>query len=289
MTVRIIGRLDIKGGNLVKGVNLEGLRVLGKPWEFSKYYSDKGVDELIYMDSVASLYGRNSLLDIIERTASDIFVPITVGGGIKSIDDVDRAMRAGADKVAINTAAMRQPSLIDILAGRYGSSTIVGSIQAQLTGVGAYECYIDNGRQSTGREVVSWARELVCRGVGEILLTAVHADGTGSGFDIDLIKMVNEAVDVPVIACGGAGSAEHVLQVIRDAGVEAVALASMLHYQALAEFAFASEGYNEGNTSFLSSGNSNYLSNTICITQLKDELMAEGIFCRQPFPAPSPL
>lgn len=231
--LRIVPRLDIKGKNLIKGVRLEGLRVMGDPQEFAlRYYSD-GADELIYMDIVASLYGRNNLSDIISRAAENIFIPITVGGGIRSVDDAHHILRSGADKVAINTAAVRRPELITEVARRFGSQAVVLSIEAKQVGPGKWEAYADNGRERTGLDVVEWARMGVSLGAGELLLTAVDREGTRSGFDIDLIRQVRDAVPIPVIASGGMGTIGHFLEAAQKGGADAVAMADVLHYKRL--------------------------------------------------------
>jgi len=191
MSIRIIPRLDIKGPNLVKGIHLEGLRVLGRPEEFAKYYYEQGADELMYQDVVASLYGRNSLQEIINRTAKAIFIPLTVGGGIRTIEDIRNVLRAGADKVAINTAAIKNPEFIKQAAINYGSSTIVIAIEAIKHKNGDYFAYTDNGREYTGKEVVEWAKRVEELGAGEIVLTSVDREGTGEGFDLDLLKKHN--------------------------------------------------------------------------------------------------
>lgn len=229
MVTRILPRLDIKGSNLVKGINLEGLRVLGKPAAFARTYYEQGADELILMDVVASLYGRNSLLDIIERTANEIFIPLVVGGGLRTTNDIRDALRAGADKVTINTAAIRRPEFIRQAAQQFGSSTIVVSIEAMRGAAGMYEAYTDNGREKTGLDVVRWAEEAAQLGAGEILVTSIEREGSGRGYDLELTRQVARAVDVPVIACGGAGSPRDVLDAV-GAGASAVALAAMLHY-----------------------------------------------------------
>lgn len=233
MNHRIIPRLDIKGPNLVKGIHLEGLRVLGRPEEFARAYFEAGADELMYMDIVASLYNRNSLHDIIERTAKEIFIPLTVGGGLRSVEDIRAVLRAGADKVALNTAAIKNPGIIKEASKIFGSSTIVISIEAKKVDNGSYEAYIDNGRERTGRDVFAWAQEVVERGAGEIVLTSVDQEGTGLGFDLELVSRVAEAVPVPVIASGGAGSLEHIRAVLADGHADAVAIGSMLHYHLL--------------------------------------------------------
>lgn len=229
--LRIIPRLDIKGPNLIKGIRLEGLRVIGDPQEHAIRYYEAGADELIYMDIVASLYGRNNLSDIISRAAKNVFIPITVGGGIRSVDDARHILRSGADKVAINTAAIARPELISDVARRFGSQAMVLSIEAKQVADGKWEAYADNGRERTGLDVLEWVRRGVELGAGEILLTAVDREGTRSGFDIDLLRAVTAAVTVPVIASGGMGSLDHFQVAALDGGVDAIAMADVLHYK----------------------------------------------------------
>jgi len=231
--VRIIPRLDIKGANLVKGIHLEGLRVLGAPQEFARHYYESGADELLFLDIVASLYQRNNLASVVTRIAREIFIPLTVGGGLRSIDDIRAMLCAGADKVAFNTAAIKNPRLVQEAARRFGSSTVVVSIEAQRRPDGSYEAYVDNGRERTGMEVLSWARRAVELGAGELLVTSIDREGTGTGFDLELTKAVAGAVPVPVIACGGAGCAAHVAEAITDGYADAVSVASLLHYEFL--------------------------------------------------------
>lgn len=231
MNVRLIPRLDIKGPNLIKGVHLEGLRVIGDPGTFAREYYEAGADEIIYMDVVASLYGRNSLADLVRKTARDVFVPMTVGGGIRSTDDARDLLRAGADKVALNTAAVARPELITELSRRFGSQCVVLSIEAKHRGEGSWEAYTDNGRECTGKDVMQWAKEAVERGAGEILLTSVDREGTRKGFDLELIRRVSQAVPIPVIASGGMGHPAHLLAVVREAHADAVAMADVLHYK----------------------------------------------------------
>ena len=228
--VRLVARLDVKAPNLVKGVQLEGLRKLGSPNDFAIQYYDQGIDEIYYEDIVASLYERNSLVDIIETTSRDIFVPITVGGGLRSIDDVSTVLRAGADKVAINTAAIKDPSIISSVARRFGNQCMVLSIQAKRQGQN-WEAYFDNGREHSGLDVIEWAKTGENMGAGEILLTSVDQEGTAHGFDISLVKSIVEIVDIPVIASGGMGKLEDLDAVILDAGADAVAMAHVLHYK----------------------------------------------------------
>lgn len=226
--LRLIPRLDIKGPNLIKGVRLEGLRVMGDPHEFALRYYEQGADELVYMDIVASLYGRNNLSDIIRRAADQIFIPITVGGGIRSIEDAKQILRSGADKVAINTAAMAKPELISELAQRFGSQATVLSVEAKRMGPGKWEAYTDNGRERTGRSVEAWVKQAVELGAGEILLTSVDQEGTGKGFDFDLIDTVSRNVPIPVIVSGGMGTTQHMISAAA-AGADAVAMADVLH------------------------------------------------------------
>lgn len=228
--VRLIARLDIKGSNLIKGIHLEGLRVIGSPQEHALKYYLQGADELIYMDCVASLYGRNHLGSIISQAAQDIFVPMTVGGGVRSVEDATHILRAGADKVAVNTAAIADPRLITNIAKRFGSQCMVLSVEAREVGPERWEAYTDNGRQRTGRDVVEWVKEGVSLGAGEVLLTSVDREGTRKGFDISLVKTVSSAVSVPVIASGGMGRAEDVTDVVLNGGADAVAMADILHY-----------------------------------------------------------
>jgi imidazole glycerol-phosphate synthase subunit HisF len=229
--LRLIARLDIKGPNLIKGIHLEGLRVIGSPGEHALRYYQQGIDELLYMDCVASLYGRNHLADIVSQAAQDIFVPMTVGGGIRSVDDATSILRAGADKVAINTAAVADPPLITAIARRFGSQCMVLSIEAKQIGPERWEVYTDNGREKTGIDVIEWVRRGVSLGAGEILLTSVDREGTRKGFDIPLVRAVTTEIAVPVIASGGMGSPVDMVAVARDGTADAVAMADILHYR----------------------------------------------------------
>jgi imidazole glycerol-phosphate synthase subunit HisF len=229
--IRLIARLDIKGPNLIKGIHLEGLRVIGDPQEHAIRYYEQGADELIYMDIVASLYQRNNLTDIVQYTAQNVFIPLTVGGGIRSINDIDDLLRAGADKVAINTAAIKRPELITEAARRFGSQCIVLSIEAKRIADGHWEAYTDNGREHTGKDVVAWAREGERLGAGEILLTSVDQEGTRKGFDIQLVQAVSDVTSIPVIASGGMGNMNDLLNVVDKGHADAVAMADIIHYQ----------------------------------------------------------
>lgn len=228
--IRLIARLDIKGSNLIKGVQLEGLRVMGDPEEFATRYYQQGADEIIYMDVVASLYGRNNLTEIVRHSAQNIFVPLTVGGGVRSQDDVNTLLRAGADKVAINTAAIKRPDLIREVSRRFGSQCMVLSIEAKSIGEGKWEAYTDNGREPTGLDVVQWAVKGAELGAGEIMLTSIDKEGTRKGFDCELVKAVSTAVSIPVIASGGMGSTDHLIDVVNFGHADAVAMADILHY-----------------------------------------------------------
>jgi cyclase len=232
--VRLIPRLDVKPPNVIKGVHLEGLRKLGEPNAFARRYYEDGADEILYMDVVASLYGRNSLLDIVERTARDVFIPIAVGGGIRSVDDVRDVLKAGGDKVAINTAAVHRPELISEVARTIGAQSMILSIEAKRVGSNQWEAYTDNGRERTGLDVVEWAKRSVELGAGEILLTSVDREGTRSGFDVQLVRAVADVVSVPVIASGGMGGPDHLVEVARDGHADAVAMADILHYGRMA-------------------------------------------------------
>jgi cyclase len=229
--VRLIARLDIKGPNLIKGVHLEGLRVVGDPQVFARRYYEQGADELLYIDIVASLYGRSKLTEIVRRAAQDVFVPMTVGGGVRSVDDVRDLLRAGADKVAINTAAIRRPALVTEVAQRFGSQCMVLSIEAKRRSDGGWEPYTDCGREHSGLDAIEWAKRGVELGAGEILVTSIDREGTKKGFDTELIQAISRAVSVPVIASGGYGEPAHLVDAVRIGGANAVAIADALHYQ----------------------------------------------------------
>lgn len=278
--IRIIPRLDIKGPNLVKGIHLEGLRVLGTPEDFAKYYYENGADELIFQDIVASLYERNSLHDIVSRTAKNIFIPLTVGGGLRTIDDINNVLRAGADKVSINTGAVRNKSFIREASRKFGSSTIVVAIEAIKQANGEYYCFIDNGREETGIEVTEWAREIEELGAGELIITSVDREGTGEGFDIDLIKKITSNVNIPVIAHGGAGSMENIKSAVH-AGADGLAIATVFHYKTINEISNTHNAGSEGNTTFLKSNTSRKIANVYHINDVKQYLQDNEISCRR--------
>lgn len=244
--IRIISRLDIKGPNLIKGINLEGLRKLGDPNQFAKEYYEQGIDEIIYLDIVASLYERGSLLNIVRRTTQDVFIPITVGGGIRSVDDARDILRAGADKVAVNTAVVKRPELIHEISQKFGAQCMVLSIEAKRTAPGKWEVYYDNGREKTGIDVLEWAQRGCELGAGEILLTSVDMEGTGRGFDNELMSAVSRIVPIPVIASGGLGTADDFEQVVKVGQADAVAVAGALHYKKLTVRDIRSEALRRG-------------------------------------------
>jgi imidazole glycerol-phosphate synthase subunit HisF len=226
---RLIARLDIKPPNLIKPMNLEGVRVVGDPHAYATRYNDEGIDELLYIDAVSSLYGRSGILGIVERAVADVFCPVTVGGGIRSLEDARAAFLAGADKIAVNSAVVRRPALITELAHKYGSQAVVLQIDAKRKGSG-WEVYIDGGRQPTGKDAIAWAAEGVAKGAGEILLTSIDSEGTRRGMDTALIAAITDSVNVPVIASGGVGVPSHVAGAFR-AGADGVAIAHALHYR----------------------------------------------------------
>ncbi len=278
--IRVIPRLDIKGPNLVKGIHLEGLRVLGKPEEFARHYYENGADELFFQDVVASLYERNSLHDIVSKIAREIFIPLTVGGGLRSLEDIRSVLRAGADKVAINTAALKQPDIVRQAALDFGSSTIVVAIEAIRESDGRYLAYTDNGREYTGREVVAWAQEAEALGAGEIVITSVDREGTGEGYDAALTRKVADAVRIPVIAHGGPGKLQHIQEVLTQGGASAIAVAGMLHYDYIGKFASAAASATEGNTEFLRSGRIHKHFETCTLPEIKNFLLSQGLPCR---------
>lgn len=279
--IRLISRLDIKGPNLVKGIRMEGLRALGDPDVFAKHYYKEGVDELFYMDVVASLYERNSLKDMISRVARDIFIPITVGGGLRNLDDIKAALDSGADKISLNTAAIHNPKLISEVARKFGSSTVVVTIEAIRQASGKYLCFTDNGREFTGVEVTDWARRAVALGAGEIVVTSVDREGTGEGFDIPLIRSITDSVSVPVVAHGGAGSVEDIVNLVQATKVNGIAIASIFHYQTIQQVnTIQTFQKSEGNFSFLSQIQSIKKIKPISIGTVVEELRKLNVVCR---------
>jgi imidazole glycerol-phosphate synthase subunit HisF len=234
LAVRVIPCLDVDEGRVVKGINFKELRDAGDPVELAKVYDAEGADELTFLDISASHEGRTTTLDIVSRTAEQVFIPLTVGGGVSSVEDVDRLLRAGADKVAVNTAAIRRPELVAEIADRFGRQVLVLSVDARRapgTDSG-FEVTTHGGRQSAGLDAVAWAMRAADLGAGELLLNAMDADGTREGFDLDLIRLVRSEVSIPVIASGGAGALDHFPPAV-EAGADAVLAATVFHFGTL--------------------------------------------------------
>jgi cyclase len=240
VAVRVIPCLDVDGGRVVKGINFRELRDAGDPVELATAYDAEGADELTFLDISASFEGRATTMEIVSRTAEQVFIPLTVGGGVGSVEDVDRLLRAGADKVAVNTAALRRPELIAEIADRFGRQVLVLSVDARRVSTGSttggtesgFEVTTHGGRRSAGRDAVEWAAEAARLGAGEILLNAMDADGTRDGFDLELIRLVRAAVSIPVVASGGAGALEHFPPAVA-AGADAVLAATVFHFGTL--------------------------------------------------------
>lgn len=230
---RIIPCLDVRDGRVVKGVNFVNIRDAGDPVELAKYYSDQGADEIVFLDITATSDARDTVADVVERTACQVFVPLTVGGGIRTLEDFQRLLRAGADKISVNSAAVADPSLISRAAQRFGSQCVVLAIDARARGDGSYEVVVAGGRKPTGIDAVEWAARGEALGAGEILLTSMDADGTKAGFDLPMTRAVTQAVGIPVIASGGCGSLEHFAQVFEETGCDAALAASLFHFGSL--------------------------------------------------------
>ncbi len=230
---RIIPCLDVKEGRVVKGVEFVNLRDAGDPVELAKVYDGQNADELVFLDITASHEKRNIMLDVARQTAEKVFIPYTVGGGIRTVDDMRRLLESGADKISVNTSAVKEPDLITRGAAKFGSQCVVVAIDAKRTGNGSWEIYLNGGRKPTGIDAVEWAHRVEELGAGEILLTSMDRDGTQDGYDIPLTKAITDTVNIPVIASGGAGKLEHFLEVIIEADADAVLAASLFHYKDL--------------------------------------------------------
>jgi cyclase len=230
LSKRIIPCLDVKDGRVVKGVNFVNLRDAGDPVEIARKYSDEGADEICFLDITASHEERKTMVDVVERTAAEVFVPLTVGGGVRTIEDVRQLLLAGADKVSINTAAVKDPDFVKRASERFGSQCIVVAIDARRVSEGKWEVYTHGGRNPTGIDALEWAKKIEEYGAGEILLTSMDKDGTKSGYDIALTKAVSRTVSIPVIASGGAGSLDHLSEGVSDGEADAVLVASIFHY-----------------------------------------------------------
>ena len=228
--LRLIARLDVKMNWLIKGVQMEGWRKVGDPADFARRYASEGADELLFMDVVASLYERNNLHDMVQKVASEIFIPLTVGGGVRSTEDAGALLSRGADKVAINTAATRDPAIVTAISDRFGAQATVVSIEAIRRGPGQWEAMTDNGRNKTGLDVLEWAGEVERRGAGEIILTSIDTEGTGKGYDLELVKAVSSRVTIPVVACGGLGDRGHLAELVGQTEASAAATAQALHW-----------------------------------------------------------
>lgn len=227
---RIIPCLDVRDGRVVKGVNFVNIRDAGDPVELAKYYSDQGADEIVFLDITATSDARDTVADVVERTAAQVFVPLTVGGGIRTLEDFQRLLRAGADKISVNSAAVARPELISEAAERFGSQCVVLAVDARARGDGTWEVVVAGGRKPTGMDLIQWVKQGEALGAGEILLTSMDADGTKAGFDLAMTKAVTEAVGIPVIASGGCGSLAHFAQVFEETGCDAALAASLFHF-----------------------------------------------------------
>ena len=227
---RIIPCLDVRDGRVVKGVNFVNIRDAGDPVELAKYYSDQGADEIVFLDITATSDARDTVADVVERTAAQVFVPLTVGGGIRTVEDFQRLLRAGADKISVNSAAVARPELISEAAERFGSQCVVLAADARARGDGTWEVVVAGGRKPTGIDLVEWVKKAESLGAGEILLTSMDADGTKAGFDLGMTKAVTDAVSIPVIASGGCGSLGHFAEVFEKTNCDAALAASLFHF-----------------------------------------------------------
>jgi len=248
---RIISKLDIKGRNLVKGVNLEGLRALGEPSIFAQYYSNNMVDEIIYHDCVASLYERKSFVNLLKNPSFNVFIPVSVGGGIKDIKDIEEALSAGADKVFINSSALNRPKFLNEATKRFGSANICLSIESIKDFDGNFICMSNYGRDYSNKKLLEWIIEAQDLGIGEIILTSISKEGLGKGFDLEMLESIYEKIEVPFIFHGGAGNKKHIYDVLKHNKVSGVAISSLLHYSLIREKKFKFENTGEGNTEFM--------------------------------------
>jgi cyclase len=230
LKVRIIPCLDVAGGRVVKGVNFVDLRDAGDPVELAARYDAEGADELVFLDITASSDGRDTMVDVVRRTAEQVYIPFTIGGGIRSVDDARLLLRAGADKVSVNTSAVQRPELIADIANEFGAQCVVCAIDARARPAGGWEVVVHGGRTPTGFDAVEWAERATALGAGEILLTSMDRDGTKDGFDLVLTRAISDAVGVPVIASGGAGTLEHLVDAVVEGGADAVLAASIFHF-----------------------------------------------------------
>ena len=272
---RIIPKLDIKGDNLVKGVNLEGLRVLGKPEVFAKKYYEDGADELFYQDVVASLYGRNTIDDQINKTAKHIFIPLTVGGGIRNTKDIERILTLGADKISINSMALKNPNFIKRASEIFGSSTIVITIEAKFID-GNYYAYTENGRNNSSIKVINWIQEVQNLGAGEINLIFIDYEGMGKGLDYEFLNKIKNYIKVPFLVNGGIGSKKHIEKIFLE-HISGVVISSLFHYNLIKNLKFHQNDFNIGNLDYLLDSSNNDIFDHINIKKLKSYLIKKGI------------
>tara|TARA_Y100000591_G_scaffold165407_1_gene142705 strand:- start:608 stop:1432 length:825 start_codon:yes stop_codon:yes gene_type:complete len=269
MSLRIIPKIDVKGKNLVKGVHLEGLRALGDPAKFSEFYFSNFADEIIYHDVVASLYERNSLTDLIKRVSRNVFIPFVVGGGIRNSNDVKNILASGADRIFINTSAIKNPDIIDDISDEFGSSTLIISMEVFKV-KGDYKCYIDYGREETNIELFSWIEKVENKGAGEILVTSIDRDGTGKGFDVELSEKITKESDMPFIIGGGFGKKEHLKELLTCSSPSGIFISSALHYNYVLNNLDKNWFNNEGNFEFLKKDEKFEKFENITISELKN-------------------
>lgn len=279
--IRVIPRLDIKNNFLIKGINLEGLRVLGEPYQFAKTYSETGADEIHYFDSVASLYGTNNLQNLVKKTAKNLNIPLCVGGGIRSIKDIENALSSGADKVSINTAFIERPKLVSDAVKKFGSSTITASIEYIRIDKKIYISKA-NGRDLVDINPISWAKRLIDLGIGELVITSVNHEGLMKGFDEDTVKEIANFSLVPILVHGGAKNIENIYSIITEANVDGVVIASILHYETFKKFKIP-KNKNLGNLNFLIDNISTRVNKKISISKFKNFLKKKGINVRDDF------
>lgn len=284
MLKRIIAKIDVKSNNVVKGVNLEGLRVLGKTWDYAKFYYDNQIDELIYQDVVASLYGKNTLYDVIEKTAKNIFIPLTVGGGISNLEEISKILRCGADKVSINTAGLKKPEFIYNASRKFGKSTIVCSLEIKKYN-NEYYCYYDNGRNFSNIKALNWIKKVSELGAGELLITFIDSEGTGKGQDIVFLKQIKKIIKIPIISNGGIGTNLQAKEILEKTKISGIAISSMFHYNYLKKIKTKNKelsNYDEGNLDYLNNfydSNNNFENSSI--KNLKNFLIKKKIKVRK--------
>ncbi len=280
LTKRIIPCLDVDAGRVVKGISFVDLRDAGDPAELAARYNEEGGDELVFLDITASSDSRDTMVDVVRRVSEQVFIPLTVGGGIRSVEDVRRMLRAGADKVSLNTAAIARPELIREAARRFGSSTVVVSIEAIRQADGTYEAFTNNGRDQTRADAMEWALRAAELGAGEIIVTSIDLEGTGQGFDLELTRKIAESVSIPVIACGGGGKPGDVYEAVTRGKADAVCVASLLHYNAIRHLPVDVDEFDEGNVEYLRQKRRFSKIQDATIREIKTFLMDRKIDCR---------